>query len=64
LLGVTGRRRLPGNRPASGRATKPVEGSEWIRELFEAQSSFVEVSFFQQLQDVLRPFTVVFRADG
>jgi len=63
-LGVTGRRRLPGKRPASGRATKPVEGHERIRELFEAQSSFVEVSFFRQLQDVPRPFTVVFRTDG
>ncbi len=62
-LGVTGRRRMPGGRPAGGRAVKPVEGSEEIRELFEAQSTFVDVSFFHHLQDVPRPFAVVFRVD-
>ena len=63
-LGVTGRRRPPANRSASGRGAKPVDGSEQIRELFERQSSFVEVSFFHHLQDVPRPFAVVFKSDG
>lgn len=63
-LGVTGRRRPPANRSASGRGAKPVDGSEQIRELFERQSSFVEVSLFHHLQDVPRPFAVVFKADA
>ncbi len=61
-LGVTGRRRLPRELGASGRATKPVEGHERIRALLEAQSSFVQVSFFGRLQDVPRPFSVTFKA--
>jgi hypothetical protein len=60
-LGVTGRRRMPRERPASGRETMPTEGKERIRSLFESQNSFVRVSFYQKLQDVPRPFSVIFR---
>jgi hypothetical protein len=63
-LGVTGRRRPPGERPASGRASKATEGHEQIRALFEKQSSFVQVSFYHRLQDVPRPFSVIFKDQG
>jgi hypothetical protein len=63
-LGVTGRRRPPGARPASGRASKPTEGHEQIRALFEQQSSFVQVGFYHRLQDVPRPFSVIFKDQG
>lgn len=60
-LGITGRRRPPAPFPASGRATRPTEGTEQIRMLFEAQSSFIRVGFFQQLEEVPRPFSVIFK---
>ena len=63
-IGVTGRRRPPVPLPASGRATRPIEGTDAIRALFEQQSAYLRVSFFQQLQEVPRAFSVVFRDDG
>ena len=62
-LGVTGRHRSLVQRPLIGRATTPTEGSERIRELFERQSSYIEVTFFKRLTDIPRPFSVVFKAD-
>ena len=63
LLGVTGRHRTPGQRAVMGRATAQTEGTDHIRALFEGQSQFVEVAFFKRLQDVPRPFSVVFKAE-
>lgn len=63
-IGVTGRRRPPSPHPATGRATRPTEGTEAIRALFEEQSSYLRVSFFKQLQEMPRPFAVVFRDEG
>jgi hypothetical protein len=63
-IGVTGRRRPPTPLPASGRATQPTEGTEQLRALFEQQSAYLRVSFFRQLQDVPRPFSVTFSDPG
>lgn len=63
-IGITGRRRPPPARPASGRATLPTEGTAEIRELFERQSSYLAVGFYRELAEVPRPFSVVFRDDG
>jgi hypothetical protein len=63
LLGITGRHRPAAQRAMMGRATAQTEGSEHIRALFEGQSQFIEVSFFKRLQDVPRPFSVVFKAE-
>jgi hypothetical protein len=63
MLGLTGRRRAPGQRRFIGRATTPTEGTERIRGLFERQSTFVKVAFFRHLTDMPRPFAVVFRAE-
>jgi hypothetical protein len=63
MLGLTGRRRAPGQRRFIGRATTPTEGTERIRDLFERQSTFVKVAFFRHLTDMPRPFAVVFRAE-
>jgi hypothetical protein len=60
-IGVTGRRRAPDTRPIVGRATVQTAGHEQIRKLFEELSSFVQIRFFRRLQDVPRPFTVLFR---
>jgi hypothetical protein len=63
MIGVTGRRR--GTPTAiAGRATAPTTGRQQIRELFEELSSFVWVTFFHRLQDVPRPFTVIFKDDA
>jgi hypothetical protein len=64
LLGVTGRRRAPGARQAAGRATVPLQGHDHIRDMLEELSSFVLVKFFPRLQDVPRPFSVVFKDDA
>ncbi|MEO8755051.1 MAG: hypothetical protein ABI624_20500 [Casimicrobiaceae bacterium] len=63
MLGITGRRRAPGQRAVMGRATAQTEGTDRIRALFEDRSSFIEVGFFKRLQDVPRPFSVTFKAD-
>ena len=63
-LGVTGRRRAPRQRPAAGRATTSTHGHEHIRALFEDLSSFVQVRFFQRLQDVPRPFSVFYKDES
>jgi hypothetical protein len=64
MIGVTGRRRGSADRPVAGRATAPTTGRQQIRELFEELSSFVWVTFFHRLQDVPRPFTVIFKDDA
>jgi hypothetical protein len=63
LLGVTGRRRLSGARQAAVHATLPLLGHDQIRDMLEELSSFVLVKFFHRLQDVPRPFSVVFKDD-
>ncbi|HEX9302313.1 MAG TPA: hypothetical protein VF959_08195 [Casimicrobiaceae bacterium] len=63
-IGVTGRRRVPARRPSDGRATRFIDGHERIRELFETQSQYVQVSFFRHLQDAPRPFSVIFKSDA
>ena len=63
-LAVTGRRRAPGTRPIAGRAMAPTDGHEQIRRLFEELSSFAHVRFFKRLEDVPRPFSVIFKDVG
>ncbi len=63
-LGITGRRRAPEQRTRIGRATTPTEGTEALRELFERQSSFIQVTFFKRLDLVPRPFSVIFTAES
>ena len=63
-IGITGRHRPPPEPGVFGRATKPTEGTEQIRALFEGSSGYVQVSFFQRLQDVPRPFSIVFKAEA
>jgi hypothetical protein len=64
-IGVTGRRRAPHSRPLAGRATtSPTAGHEQIRKLFEELSSFVHVKFYRRLQDIPRPFSVIFRDEA
>ena len=63
-LGVTGRRRLLPSKPPRGQAAQPLEGHERIRQLFEEQSEFVSVRFFQKIEDMPRPFSVVYKSDG
>ena len=62
-LGVTGRRRSPGQKTFIGRATSPTEGTSEIRAMFEKQSGFIDVRFFKKLADVPRPFSVIFRSE-
>jgi hypothetical protein len=62
-LGITGRRRVPRERPLLGRATALTEGSDAIRTMFERQSSFIELKFCRNVQEIPRPFAVIFRAD-
>jgi hypothetical protein len=62
-VGVTGRRRAAPARALFGRATVPTEGTDQIRALLESTSPILAVSFVQQLSDLPRPFSVVFRAD-
>jgi len=62
-IGVTGRRRQPAARPSAGRATVPTEGHEEIRRLFDGQSSFIETHFYRHVQDVPRPFSVIFKSE-
>jgi hypothetical protein len=63
LLGVTGRHRAPGQRAVMGRATAQTEGTDRVRALFEDLNHFIEVGLFKRLQDVPRPFSVVFKAE-
>jgi hypothetical protein len=62
-LGVPGRGRPPPARALFGRATVPTEGTDQIRVLLEAASSFVSVSFVRQLTELPRPFSVFFKAE-
>lgn len=63
-VAVTGRRRPPAARPAAGRATTVQQGHEQIRELVESQSNYLRAKFFQGLDDVPRPFSVIFKSSG
>ena len=62
-IGVTGRRRPPPERPSAGRGTDATEGTAEIRALLESHSSYLRVGFHQHLDDVPRPFSVVFQGD-
>ncbi|HEY1329189.1 MAG TPA: hypothetical protein VGI14_19790 [Casimicrobiaceae bacterium] len=62
-IGVTGRRRPPQTRARFGRATVPTEGTDQIRAMLEAPSSFVVVSFVHKLTELPRPFSVFFKGD-
>jgi DNA-binding IclR family transcriptional regulator len=63
-VAVTGRRRAPAERPAAGRATKALQGHEQIRDLIESQSGYLRALFFKGLDDVPRPFSVIFKSSG
>lgn len=63
-VAVTGRRRAPAERPAAGRATTAQQGHEQIRALIENQSSYLQARFFHTLDDVPRPFSVIFKSSG
>ncbi len=63
-LGMTGRKRAPGQRNFIGRATAQTEGTADIRAQFERLSGFIEVHFFKRAVDVPRPFSVIFRSDS
>lgn len=63
-IGLTGRRRPPPRNPAAGRATQAVHGREEIRALFEGQSRYLHVHFFHHLDDVPKPFNVLFKSRG
>jgi DNA-binding IclR family transcriptional regulator len=63
-LGLTGRRRPPPRNPAAGRATQALHGREQIRALFEGQSRYVRTHFFLHLDDVPKPFSVLFKSHG
>jgi len=63
-VAVTGRRRPPAERPSSGRATAALQGHEQIRALIENQSTYLRARFFQHLDDVPRPFSVIFKSSG
>ena len=63
-VGLTGRRRPPPQHPAAGRATQPLQGHEQIRELIEGQSRYLHAHFFAHLDDVPRPFSVLFKSRG
>jgi hypothetical protein len=62
-IGIAGRRRPPEAQPRFGRATTQSEGTAQLRALFEAQSSFVQVTLFRRVHDAPRPFSVIFKAD-
>ena len=63
-VAVTGRRRPPVARPASGRATEALQGHEQIRDLIEGQSRYLQAKFLKSLDDVPRPFSVIFKSSG
>ncbi len=63
-IGITGRRRPPPRSPAAGRATQALQGREELRALFEGQSRYVHVHFFLHLDDVPKPFNVLFKSHG
>ena len=63
-IGITGRRRPPPRNPAAGRATHAVHGREEIRALFEGQSRYLRAQFFSHLDNVPKPFNVLFKSHG
>jgi hypothetical protein len=63
-VGLTGRRRTPPQNPVAGRATQPLQGHEQIRALIEGQSRYLRAHFFSHLDDVPRPFSVLFKSHG
>jgi hypothetical protein len=54
----------PLQHPTAGRATHPLQGREQIRELIEGQSRYLRAYFFHDLDDVPRPFSVLFKSHG
>jgi len=63
-VGITGRRRSPPQNPTAGRATQPLQGTEQIRALIESQSPYLRAHLFAHLDDVPRPFSVLFKSKG
>jgi hypothetical protein len=63
-IGITGRRRAPAERPVKGRATAQTEGTQQIRAMFQEVSGYLRISFFQQLSEIPRPFSVIFKAEN
>ncbi len=63
-VGITGRRRSPPQNPTAGRATQPVQGTEQIRALIESQSPYLRAHLFAHLDDVPRPYNVLFKSHG
>jgi hypothetical protein len=63
-VAVAVRRRPPAQHPAAGRATQPLSGHEHIRTLIEGHSPYLRTHFFQHLEEVPRPFSVIFKSHG
>ncbi len=63
-VAVTGRRRVPAERPLFGRAMAATEGTEQIRALLEAPNPFIQINFVRSTAEVPRPSSVVFKAEG
>lgn len=64
-IGVTGRRRPPpATKPSAHRLPPSSEGTDQIRALFEQQTPYARVAFFQQLKEMPRPFAVVFKDES
>ena len=63
-IGVTGHRRAPAANPTDGRATHALRGHEQIRDMIEEQSSYLRVQFFQSLDEIPRPFSVIFKSSN
>jgi DNA-binding IclR family transcriptional regulator len=63
-VAVTGRRRQPTENPAAGRATQALQGREQIKVLIEGLSNYLQTRFFQRLDDIPRPFSVIFKSSG
>jgi hypothetical protein len=63
-VAVTGRHRPPPARPALGRGTRMLKGHEEIRRMIEGQSRFVRAHFVRGLDEVPRPFAVIFKSSG
>jgi hypothetical protein len=63
-VAVTGRHRPPSALPALGRGTQMLKGHEQIRAMLEGQSRFLRAHFFRSLDEVPRPFGVIFKSHG
>jgi hypothetical protein len=63
-VAVTGRRRPSLALPTLGRGTQMLKGHEQIRAMIEGQSRFLRAHFFRSLDEVPRPFGVIFKSHG